>query len=423
MLEIAAQPPAPTAASPCSWLREHALLTLILAGIVGRLVLALAPGHDDVRIFTIWADELAARGPLHFYDTFRDYLPGYLYFLWITGELRSWLGISDGVYHYILKMPALVADIASALLLYHLLHGQTERTRLFAVALYLALPPVLFVGVLWGQVDSILAFLLLLTIYYFDRRRPVAAGVALTLAFVFKPQAVAALPAFAVWAFRQYDRKTILRVCGAGALVGLVIILPFFPQPLNFLLQVGRMTNRYQFNALHTLNFWSMWGWNLGDDHLLIGTDWRTWGLLLTIVAYIPIIMAMRRANDTWSLALGVAICILVFYTFQTRMHERYNFPVLLPFLAACALSGRRSLWLGFIGLSVLELVAFAWAYGDQFVPVRLVRMVDTNPWHIAASPAVYVLSIAATALTIWLLVVMINLLPKKSDRATDPAG
>jgi membrane-bound ClpP family serine protease len=152
----------------------------------------------------------------------------------------------------------------------------------------------------------------------------------------------------------------------------------------------------------------------LSDDHLLIGTDWRTWGLLLTIVAYIPIIITMRRANDTAALALGVAISILVFYTFQTRMHERYNFAALLPFLAACVLMNRPSLWLGFGALSALELIAFMWGYGDQFDPVALIRVVDHNPWHLKASPAVYVLSIGATALTIWLVTLTVNLLPKE---------
>ncbi|MGH7126416.1 MAG: hypothetical protein ACREFI_18720, partial [Stellaceae bacterium] len=85
----------------------------MLAGFFGRLFLAFAPGHNDVIVFTGWADELAAHGPIQFYRgaVFRDYLPGYLYVLWFFGELRSIFGISNAPFEFMLKMPALVADL------------------------------------------------------------------------------------------------------------------------------------------------------------------------------------------------------------------------------------------------------------------------------------------------------------------------
>ena len=59
-------------------------------------------------------------------------------------------------------------------------------------------------GAFWGQVDSILAFFLLYTVYFLSKDRPVAAAVAYTIGFLVKPQSIAALPFLAFWILRNY---------------------------------------------------------------------------------------------------------------------------------------------------------------------------------------------------------------------------
>ena len=69
---------------------------LLLVGLLLRLVLAyvLLPGsgfESDIGTFTAWASQLAQTGPGNFYATagFADYPPGYLYVLWLIGELGN----------------------------------------------------------------------------------------------------------------------------------------------------------------------------------------------------------------------------------------------------------------------------------------------------------------------------------------------
>jgi hypothetical protein len=52
----------------------------------------------------------------------------------------------------------------------------------------------------------------------------------------------------------------------------------------------------------------------------------------------LTILVALRKKDGAGWLSLGVALSVLAFYMFVTRMHERYMFPVLLPLLAACFL-------------------------------------------------------------------------------------
>ena len=391
-------------------------------GLVARLVLAFAPGHSyDIFTFTAWADSLAKHGAWGVADAPKppDYLPGYLYVLWLFGELRAWLGISDGVFAYMLKVPGIAADMASAVLLYALLKDLPERRRMTAVLIYLALPPVLFVGALWGQVDSILSLLLLLTIYFLGRKRLTAAAVTYAVAFVVKPQAMAAFPAFVIWAWRDYPWREVWRACAIAGVVGFALILPFFPtNPLEVVRQLARMSDEYQYNGLHVFNFWSMDGWRIPDGKITLGADWRTWALLLTIMAYIPILRAIARARGTAALALGVAACVLVFYTFQTRMHERYLFSALLPMLAACAMYNDRRLWTAFAALSTFQFVALCWAYGDVITPGAFARALDWSPpgWRLDVSLVVYALSVIGTAISLALMTLTVSLLRKPRE-------
>jgi Gpi18-like mannosyltransferase len=179
---------------------------LLLAGLIFRLVLQTLPHFEsDINLFQFWADNLAADGPVGFYDRefFSDYAPGYMYVLLVIGKLHDLFNFSEAQYEYILKLPATIADLASVYLLWRFLDGQRPAMRYLAAVIYLVFPPALLIGPVWGQIDSFLAFFLLLSIYFIARDRPLAGAVAYTVGFLVKPQAIAALPFLAFWIMKQ----------------------------------------------------------------------------------------------------------------------------------------------------------------------------------------------------------------------------
>ncbi|MEO7665575.1 MAG: hypothetical protein ABIU97_00900, partial [Dehalococcoidia bacterium] len=206
---------------------------LLLAGAILQLLIAMGTGHEsDLIQFQRWAYDLAHKDPwnvLQGPEFNIDHLPGFLLFLWLVGEANEWLHFSQSEYLYILKLPAVLANVLGALLLYMILHGKRERTRLLAVGIYLALPTTLLIGPLWGQTDAIGATFLLLTIYLFDRDRPIPAAVAFTLGFFFKAQIAAALPVFLFWGLRNYPRDVWLKCAGVSFGIALALTLLFFP--------------------------------------------------------------------------------------------------------------------------------------------------------------------------------------------------
>jgi Gpi18-like mannosyltransferase len=392
-------------------IRFKPIFPLMLGGLVVRLLLALLPGFGiDIGTFEAWSRQLAQDGPWNFYssDFFTDYAPGYMYVLMFIGKIDQSVHFTNDQYEYVLKLPSIAADMASAYLLYLLLERQRMGVRLGAVAIYVAFPAALLIGPVWGQVDSLLAFFLLLTVYFVARDRPVAGAVAYTIGFLTKPQAVAALPFIAFWVLRQHPsqvREPVPRVwlecVGAALVTFLVLITPFFTDhPWGIIGQLYDATNveNYRVNSFWAYNFWNVFGiFESGfrcdvpvsqcaagaHPTEIFGLYTRYWGLLLTGVSLVAIIGTLWRARGTGHLALGVALSVLAFYMFMTRMHERYVFAAFLPLLAACALIHSRALWAGFVSLAVIHVLnlyhVYEYYYPDSLHVQRLYHFLEES--------------------------------------------
>ena len=367
-------------------------IALILAvGLLVRLIAAALPGFAvDLGTFQFWSVQLAEHGPWNFYtpEPFPDWAPGYLYVLWFIGGLDSVFHFSGDQFWYVLKTPSIAADLASAYLLYRILEGQKDGVRLGAAALYLLHPVVLLVGPVWGQVDSMLAFFLLLTVYYLARERTLMAAVVFTVGFLVKPQAVAALPVFVFWGLRDEVRQVlptlpdaadglsraiafgrglaarVWPVAVASLAAAFFIVLPFFPSnPFGIFGQLKDATEVYPFNSFYAYNFWGLTDWLKPDDLTFWGLAYRWWGIILFAAASVSIVWTFRDARGPGLLALATALSVLAFYLFMTRMHERYLFASLLLLLTAAATLKSRPIWAVFGVLSLVQFFNVYYAY------------------------------------------------------------
>jgi Gpi18-like mannosyltransferase len=421
---------------------------VLAVGLVLRLALAfLSPFQIDTGTFQAWSKQLASDNPWNFYDTdfFTDYAPGYMYLLWFIGKLDQVFHFNLSTYEYILKLPSIAADLASAYILYLLLKDQKREVRIGAAAFYLLFPPVLLIGPIWGQVDSLLACFLLLTIYFIGNERPVAGALAYTIGFLIKPQIIAALPFLGFWIMKRFRSETpiepaiqlltgvcvmvvgvaglalinqdprasyrlvfggLMAIGGLEALRGLarimlerwrlsvpnnlplrdfllsfpiwykaiglslalalVLIIPFFTyKPWEIIGQLYEANEVYPVNSFFAYNFWNIGGLAEGfkadvsgikpNEGTFLGVDHRVWGLVLYATSTATIIWFMRKSGGVGALALGTALCVLAFYIFMTRMHERYAFAFFLPFLAAAIALHSRALFAAFLGLGAIH--------------------------------------------------------------------
>ncbi len=371
--------------------RASPILLVLALGLLVRLGAAALPGFGiDLGTFQFWSVNLAEQGPWNFYsaDFLSDWTPGYLYVLWLIGGLDSLFAFSGDQFWYILKLPSIATDLASAYLLYRILEGQKTGIRAGAAALYLLHPVILLAGPVWGQVDSMLAFFLLLTVYYLARGRTVVAAVVYTVGFLVKPLAIGALPVFVFWALRDeirqvlpnlpeaaepltraiaFGRSLAARVwpaVAAALAAALLLLLPFFPSnPLAIIGQLQDATEVYPFNSFYAYNFWGLTGWLKSDQLTFLGLAYRWWGIILYAAASISIIWTFRDAKGPGPLALGTALSVLAFFLFMTRMHERYLFASILLLMTAGFAMNSRAIWAALAVLSVVQFFNVYYAY------------------------------------------------------------
>ena len=371
--------------------RASPILLVLAIGLLIRLGAAALPGFGiDLGTFQFWSVRLAEQGPWNFYsgDFLSDWTPGYLYVLWLIGSLDSLFSFSGDQFWYALKLPSIAADLASAYLLYRILEGHKPGIRVGAAALYLLHPVILLVGPVWGQVDSLLAFFLLLTVYYLARKRTLMAAVVYTVGFLVKPLAIGALPVFVFWGLRDEIRQVLPNLpetaepltrtiafgrgfatrvwpaVAAALLAALLILLPFFPSnPLAIFGQLQDATEVYPFNSFYAYNFWGVTGWLKSDQLTFWGLAYRWWGIILYAAASISIIWTFRDAKGPGPLALGTALSVMAFFLFMTRMHERYLFASILLLMTAGFAMNSRAIWAVLGVLSVVQFFNVYFAY------------------------------------------------------------
>ncbi len=352
---------------------------LALAAAVRLFLAASVSGYGvDMNCFAAWSLRMAEKGPVSFYapDYFCDYPPGYLYVLLVNGLLMNLLGLPHGgaATELLLKFVPVACDVAGAAVLYRIAQrsagtaiatpggdGPTAvfrvtrrvdaRTALMLAALYALNPATAVVSACWGQVDSVLALLLLLTLFFAVEGKwhlslPVYIAACLTKpqALMLAPLGVAVVAKAIVMARRERDRQT-LRSMAWGALWAVlafaVIVVPFsIHQPFTWLIEKYADTlGSYNYATLSTGNLMFLLGGNWKDNAAAspLGVSYGMLGWLLmgaSIAFSIFLYLKDKRGDSLFEVS---ALLLSALYVMGTKMHERYLLPVLILLLMAYA--------------------------------------------------------------------------------------
>jgi hypothetical protein len=193
------------------------ILLILGIGLLFRLILAYAlPGlrgsgfGADLTLFNYWADVLAGHQPWGFYAnaSYADYTPGYLYVLWPVGiarEIGTGLGLPHGLLDNLIKLPAILTDVAMSYLVWSMATelGASRRKALIAATVVVLNPLTWFDSVIWGQVDSFGTVFLMLGMRELWRGRHERASVLAVVAALIKPQLAILVPIVAVITIRR----------------------------------------------------------------------------------------------------------------------------------------------------------------------------------------------------------------------------
>jgi len=372
----------------------------------------------DLGLFRSWATTLASVGPGAFYGTAgsANYPPGYLYVLWLIGALAGPVGtlLGTGTQEatlLLLKLPAMLADVAIAALLYRAARRwMGERQGLVAAALYLAIPVTWYDSALWGQVDAVAAVVMLAAILLLIDGWSEAAAVAAVLAVLVKPQAgivlVVVVPVlvgrhllrpgtdprprvgprlaaldrhFGILGTPGPVRLATTAAAAAAALVVPLIpfdIARFGPAALADVPVVGHVAglvglfawvgSQYAVLTANAYNVWALVGSNplaaaIGSstgawtpDSLVVagGLPASTVGTALLVATGILVAGTLLVRDGRLPILLGFTIVAFAFYLLPTRVHERYLFPFFVTGALLAAGSIARVLGYAAVGLA-----------------------------------------------------------------------
>ena len=385
---------------------------ILLAAFIVRLILALIildttklGGHKtDINCFTAWGSRILDSGAAHFYEGWCDYPPAYMLVLGGMAGLARLFGGSHEVLVICVKLPSIIADLACAYIIWRLSKKTMSKGAALALTAFIAFTPVAaYVSSAWGQIDQILALLLVLPILLLYRRRPVWAGLVYGLGVAVKPQALMCGPLFAAACLMYIilgdrfenpfaGRRTVkllkikkdtagLRVieillAGAAALAAIFIIaIPFKGEQETFWLvkKYFDTATSYKYATVNAYNFWALIGANWKSvDTPFLGLTYGKWGtvfmaLFVILGIGLYVIAALKHKGPKGALPLAMAYTLAGIFTFGHYMHERYVFPALMLIaLAYVFYNDRRLIWAYFAYAATLLVNCIAAFYYSE---------------------------------------------------------
>lgn len=339
------------------------IVYVLVLGLIARLVLAnFGTLQLDQNTFIAWSNNLAENGFRPFYNSWSDYLPGYLYILWILGKINS-LNLFSTIVLY--KIPAIISDLITGFLIYKIVKNRKgEKLGLLGALIYIFNPAILYNSALWGQVDSFVALFSTLTIYLLPKNYLLSA-ITLAIGTVIKPQAAFLMPLiFVLFWKNKYKFTDLLKYCLVGLTIFVLAFIPFWNDNnlFNFILnRLSASANQYPYTAVNAFNFWGIFGqWKEDTVYTQFG------GYLVFLISFVFFSKKLWNVkNFDYILA---SITFVFTFLFFTRFHERHLLPVFAPLAIISTLD--LAFIVPYIALSLTYIAnlryAFVWLTEDR---------------------------------------------------------
>ena len=385
-----------------SFIKKHLLFFLFLFGLIIRLLMIFYDYSWDVNNHMVWAKDFLMRGPQNFYETqssnaFASLTPNYpplAIFIFVVMRLINplihsvywWLNLNiplipSGFIFFLeklvflaalMKIPAILADLGIAFLV--LLFAKKtipkdKKNQIIAVSLILFNPAFIYNSALWGQIDSIPIFFVMLSAYYLlYTKRDIVSTIMFTLALLVKPTALIFLPVYTIIFIKKFGiKKSIINLFIAN-IIFCLFFLPFTLSPYMTYLNKILSAQSLPYVTNGALNFWVLIAGFRGIKDIapfLLNIPYRYFGYLIVgsinIFIILRLIKSKRRTEDFF---MALFIASFAAFLFLTKMHERYS---LLPLVFLLVYSFKKTKFPGWF--IILSIISFINHYRNWAVP------------------------------------------------------
>lgn len=300
-------------AFPSPW----ALFFLIFVFAIGVRFFLFGFQTDDFTVFlTSWLQHLDRNGFSGLKEPFSNYAPFYTYLLLISTKLPiPWL--------WSVKLWSVLFDCLLSYFCYRIvrLRGpNSHQAARFAAAAVLVLPTVVINSSMWGQCDSIYSTLVMASIYFLLKEKPICSCLLWAFAFSIKPQSIFFLPILWSLSWRNPRFMVGLLLCpviyilislpaliAGRSLIDLVII--YFSQPPA------------QQLSLYAPNLYS---WIPDNSYATFYRGGLVFAGVSAICFTIALAKAQLRNSDNGFKVKASLVSVLLIPLLLPEMHERY---------------------------------------------------------------------------------------------------
>ena len=322
------------------------------------LTLALvAPVYGVLSSFTGWKATAVDALPVSFNPSYG--------IEWVPGPL----------FNTLVKVPMLLADIGTALVLYRLMR-RFSRTGLDekVVALFYLNPISIWISSGWGQYDSIPAFFTVLSVYLLLSEKIFPSAISLLFATLFKVYPAAFFVPASVYLFKKGKREELLQYL-------LVFIAPYsiFLSSGNFQavsnLSKALLSYFYPRVTFHGIFGFGLTYWSWSMVFPLDSKVWTLVPVLLMIVLFGVSLYSVLNAKYTdllKSLTMATFMVAIAFFM-SSRIVSEARFAWLLPFIVLMVGEG-------VVSMKRFGLVSFiAFLYTQKNFPYYLLPVATIN--------------------------------------------
>ena len=210
--------------------------------------------------------------------------------------------------------------------------GSRPEMAFIAMLMVALNPPLLFDTVVWGQSDSVMTFVTLLSIVtILGEQYEIAWGLA-AIAVLVKPQGLMMLPVLGVWTMLETDFATWIRSGIALIAVAIIGIAPFqIGHEWNWIIKLYTSTAAYYHEtSVNAFNLMALLGGlRQADSNTFAGVSFFALGMSLLVPLYAFVAWILWRGRTPTRLLFASFIAIFGFFMVAPRMHERYLYPAI----------------------------------------------------------------------------------------------
>jgi len=276
-----------------------------------------------------------------------NYPPLLLYYLgdaaWLVDQFPPTLTANGAAINTMIKLPAVLADLLTTALIFWVLCNQSVARRSTVALLYALNPAIWYISALWGQTDAVYTCFLVAAMLLLMRAAVIPAWIAYALAVCAKGQSVFLAPIIIMFTFMRYGVRGLVRGVAAGAIVGVLITLPWLSSGrLMLVVQRYSLPSRPWLLVVSAYNIWYLmlrgYVGRFPPTKLVPGLpiSYRVVAFGMYAVFVVLIVgLLWRDPRRPWMLA--VVLLNFGMFIMLPQMYERYMFATIVFLLLSAA--------------------------------------------------------------------------------------